>query len=82
MTTASVGWWPPDWTSVGAAGLDQRTPDISGIIQEIVDREDWSAGSSMAIFVTGSGKRTAESYNGDSSGAALLHIEFVPPPSG
>jgi len=36
----------------------------------------------MAIFVTGSGRRTAESYNGSSTGAALLHIEFVPPPGG
>ena len=61
-TTASVAWSPPDWTSVGVAGLDQRTHDLSEIIQEIVDRGDWSTGNAMVIIITGSGRRTAESY--------------------
>jgi hypothetical protein len=32
----------------------------------------------MVIIVTGTGERTAESYNGSPSGAPLLHIEFDP----
>jgi hypothetical protein len=80
VTAASVPWSPPWWTSIGAAGADQRTPDLSAIIQEIVDRADWSPGNALAIIVTGSGERTAESYNGSSSGAPLLHIEYIPPP--
>jgi PKD repeat protein len=75
-TTASVSWAPPPWNSVGAAGPDQRTPDISWVIQEIVDRSGWGSGNSLAIIITGSGQRTAESYNGSSSAAPLLHVEY------
>ena len=76
-TDASVGWAPAAWTTVGEAGLDQRTPDLSAIIQEIIDRPDWLASNSMAFVITGSGGRTAESYNGKASAAPLLHIEFA-----
>ncbi|MEN8260391.1 MAG: metallophosphoesterase, partial [Pseudomonadota bacterium] len=80
-TNAKVGWKPDPWTAVGEAGPAQRTTDISPIIQEIVDNPNWAAGNAMAIMfdnVSGStGKRTAESYNGSSGGAPLLHIEFA-----
>ena len=76
-TAASVSWAPVPWTSVGAAGLDQRTPNISTIIQEIVNRTGWAANNSLVIMITGSGERTAESYNGKSSAAPLLHVEYL-----
>ncbi len=60
-TSAWVSWAPPPWTSVGAAGLDQRTPDLKAIIQEIVNRTGWAANNSLVIIITGSGERTAES---------------------
>ncbi len=75
-TTASIPWSPPPWTVVGEAGLDQRTPDISLVVQEIVNRSGWAYGNSLALIVTGTGTRWAESFNGDASGAPLLHIEF------
>ncbi len=74
--TTSVSWSPPPWPSIGAAGLDQRTPNIASIIQEIVNLSGWSSGNSLVIIITGTGERVAESYNGDSSGAPLLHVEF------
>jgi hypothetical protein len=75
-TTANVDWLPAPWTTVGEAGINQRTPDLSVIIQEIVDRSGWAPGNSIVLIVTGSGTRWAESYNGDQSGAPLLHIEY------
>ncbi len=75
-TTASAAWSPPPWMSIGEAGYDQRTPDIAPVIQEIVDRPGWASGNSLAIIITGTGHRTAESYNGDPSGAPLLHVEY------
>ncbi len=39
-TDATVTWAPPAWTTVGEAGVDQQTADISSIIQEIVNRGD------------------------------------------
>ena len=61
-TVTYVAWSPPPWTSVGAAGADQRTPDLSEMIQEIIDQVEWSPGNALAITITGSGERTAESY--------------------
>jgi len=75
-TSAQVSWGPPDWTSVGAAGLDQRTPDLSSIIREIVGRSGWSSGNAIVLIVTGTGKRVAEAFEGDAAGAPLLHIEY------
>ena len=62
-----------DWFTVGEAGVDQRTSDLSPVIQEIVDRAGWVEGNAVVIIVTGS--RVAESYNGDNAAAPLLHVE-------
>jgi hypothetical protein len=76
-TTASSEWLPPPWNSTGAAGVNERTPDLSDIITEIVERPGWLSGNSLAIFIGGTevdDRRTAESYNGDSGGAPQLNI--------
>jgi hypothetical protein len=76
-TSASVNWSPAAWTSVGAAGADQRTPDLKTLVQEVVNRGGWSPGNDMVFIITGSGERTAESYNGSSSKAALLEVTYT-----
>jgi hypothetical protein len=77
LTATSVEWTPAPWTTVGEAGSDQQTPDITSVIQEIVDRPGWSSGNSLAVIISGSGRRAAESFNGDSAGAPLLHVEYT-----
>ena len=77
-TNAIVDWTPVPWTTVGEAGTDQQTPDIATVIQEIVNRPQWLSGNSLAVILSGSGRRTAESFNGDPDGAALLHIDYTP----
>ncbi len=76
LTTASVTWSPGPWNSVGEEGPKQQTPDISSVIQEIVNRPGWAPGNALVVVITGSGKRVAESFDGDAAGAPLLHIEF------
>ena len=76
LTTATVPWAPVSWTTVGDAGPDQQTSDIASVIQEIVNRPGWVSGNDIVIVLTGSGERTAESYNGVSAAAPLLHIEY------
>ena len=76
-TSTHVSWSPVPWTTVGEAGPDQRTPDISQIIQEIVNHPRWSDGNSLVLIITGTGERVAESYNGDPSGAPMLHVEYA-----
>jgi len=78
-TLASVKWNPAPWTSVGATGPGQQTPDLSSVIQEIVNRSGWVSGNSLAIIITGTGNRVAESYDGDKVGAPLLRVEYVSP---
>jgi hypothetical protein len=46
------------------------------VIQEIVNRPGWASGNSLVILISGTGKRVAESFNGDKTGAALLHVEY------
>jgi hypothetical protein len=76
-TTSQINWSPADWTRVGDAGAAQRTPDLSGIIYEIVSRPDWSRGNALMLLVSGSGKRVAESANGKLAAAPILHIEYL-----
>ena len=78
-TTASVIWSGiPAWSTAGQAGADQRTPDLSSIVQEIVDRPGWTSGNAMAFIVTGASTnhREAESYNGTAAAAPLLVVEY------
>lgn len=82
-TTAQVSWTPVPWTVVGESGAAQRTPELKAVIQEIVNRPGWTSGSSMALVIRGTGRRTATSFNGEAAGAPVLHLEFpgAPPPS-
>jgi PKD repeat protein len=76
-TVSSVSWSPAPWTTVGAAGPDQRTPNIASVIQEIVNRPGWSSDNSLVVIISGTGHRTAESYNGMPGAAPLLHVEYT-----
>ena len=64
LTTGTVNWLLNPWSTVGASGVDQQTPDISSAIQEIVDQSAWSAGNSLVVIITGTGERVAESDDG------------------
>ncbi len=76
-TENAVAWQPLPWPVTGDAGLDQRTPDLSYVMQEIVSRPGWCMGNSLAILITGSGVRVAESYEGNAEGAALLRVQYA-----
>ncbi len=81
-TDASVAWDAASWTVRGEAGAAERTPDLKAIVQEIIDRGGWAALNDMAFMLTGTGTRTAKSYEGSAAGAALLHIEYYVPAAG
>jgi hypothetical protein len=75
-TTASAGWSPVAWTTVNEVGSNEQTPNLAAIIQEIVNRPGWAGGNSLVIIITGTGHRTARSYDGEAAGAPLLHMEY------
>jgi serine protease len=76
-TNASTSWQPEAWNTVGAATANERTPDIKDVIQEVVSRSGWNSGNDIAIIITGTGERTAESFNGSSTKAPLLRIDYT-----
>lgn len=69
----------PDWNVAGASGADQQSPDLSVLIQSMIDRAGWTAGNAINIIATGTGERTAEAYDGASSSAATLVVEYIEP---
>ena len=76
LTAASAAWSPAGWTVVGAAGAAQQTSDLSAVVQEVVDRPGWSSGNALVLVVNGSGKRVAESYDGDAASAPVLQLTY------
>jgi 3-phytase len=78
-TSVLVPWAPPPWTVVGEAGVNQRTPDLSAVLQEIFNRPGWSSGNALALIITGTGRRVAESF--DAGRPPVLHIETSSTPT-
>lgn len=75
-SSASVDWTIPAWTS-GQSDNDTRSPDLTALVQSLVDREGWQSGNAMAFLLKdGSGYRECRSYAYSSSSAPVLHIVF------
>jgi|GEM_PF-5549779 len=63
-TSAFVDWnGIPQWLPTDAAGPKQLTPDLGGIVQEVVDLSGWSQSSNALVFIiakkSGTGIRRA-----------------------
>ena len=89
-TISQENWFIPQWTLSGTdAGPAQRTPDLSSLVQEVVNRGGWSSNNAMSfIFITyNDGDRDTKTFESDNpnqhdDNAALLHIEcLVPDPN-
>jgi type IV pilus assembly protein PilY1 len=53
------------------------SPDVSALVQEIVDRDGWEPGNAMAFaFSNFSGAREAYTFNGDAGRAVRFEVEF------
>jgi len=81
LSTSSVVWSIPEWER-DDKGPAQQTPDISSLIQEVIDRDDWVPANSISIIMlaTGSslqatstsGGREAETFDGDAAPEILI----------
>ncbi len=86
LTDANEIWNIEPWIEAGDRGEAQKTVNIASIIQEIIDRSDWTSGNSMNIIMknTGvsatatstSGGREAENYSSSNpdDGAELIIV--------
>ncbi len=73
-TNETVTWDPDVWATPGAAGAEQRTPDLAPLLQELIDQPGWVRHNPVVLLITGTGTRTAKSFDGDPEGAALLRV--------
>ncbi|WP_025739842.1 fibronectin type III domain-containing protein [Aquimarina pacifica] len=79
-----ITWDPASW-SRNSSGTTQQTPDLKEMVQELVNKNEWSSGNSASFIIRGKGtsltstsaKRVAESYEGGSSKAARLIVEYT-----
>jgi len=68
----TVYWAPPAWTATGVVGPAQKTSDVGEMLQQIIDRSDWTSGNDIVFIVEGTGVsltdenaiRVADSYEG------------------
>lgn len=78
-TTASVSWSGSISQTTDVA-LD--TPDITAIVQEIVDRVGWASGNAMGFYLSENGSTSGAylslyEYNSSTTKCALLTIDYT-----
>ncbi len=69
VVSGSVSWSPDDFEEDGEL---IESPDISALIQQVVNQPSWKPGSSIVVFIKGSGTRRVWSVDGSSANAPKL----------
>ncbi len=85
-TTANAVWNVPPWLTVGESGAPQKTLDLSAVVQEVLDRDDWQAGNSINFIMehsgpsvgvtSNSGGREAETFDGTAAPVLIIDWEL------
>ncbi|MEM8732668.1 MAG: hypothetical protein AAGG44_00495 [Planctomycetota bacterium] len=75
-TRKSIVWEPQPWTQEERRSASQRSPDLSQLVQEVVDQKGWKPGSAVVFVITGTGERDALTFDSEEKGSApMLHLE-------
>lgn len=75
--TAPVVMWDAAPWKDGESGLEQRTPDLTEVVQAVIDDPGWAAGNALALFfedTTAGGDRIAAAFDGSPASAARLVV--------
>ena len=76
LTETSVKWSPQPWEPTAVPAEKPRTPDLSAVIQEVVDQDGWKEGNALVLIVTGTGERDAVSFDGGGKeNGPMLRVE-------
>ena len=72
-TTASTDWpINEEWVQNGT----YQSPQIKGLLQEIVNQAGWCGGNSASLLLFGTGQRSAMSYDNSPSDAPILKYTY------
>ena len=78
LAPLTVPWTPAAWTA-GQSNAAQLTPNLAGLVQEIISRPGWAAGHALAFLISGTGHRTADSADKAGGFPARLTIAYTTP---
>lgn len=80
-SAASVAWNPGAWSTIGSRGSEARSPELKTLVQGVVARTGWVSGNALAVLVSGSGSRVANSRDRSGGTPAALRVVWsaVPP---
>lgn len=73
--SASASW--PDVRVWSVVDQKHQTANLSLIVRQLVNGGVWNRDNAIALIITGSGKRRAESYDGEPANAPRLFIEYM-----
>jgi len=78
LTNASQTWSNiPAWSVENESGINQRSPDLSEIINEIRNETSFNSGNAIAFIIEGTGTRNAVSYDNNPADGPKLVIKFA-----
>ena len=78
-TSKGMSWNIKAWNGAGQRGQNQTTPNLSGMVQEVVSRLGWKEGNNIVFLLyTGQGNGVRRAVSADSSAATapVLHIVY------
>ncbi|MEM7111728.1 MAG: metallophosphoesterase [Chloroflexota bacterium] len=73
LSETAVSWTIPTWTEQYEL---VEGPEITELVQEIIDRPGWQPGNSLAFFFKGDNERALVAADGRTTRSAILHIEY------
>lgn len=74
--TDELSWVPAPWDQTNASTVAQQSPNLSGLLQSVVNRPGWQAGNPIVVLVNGVGRRSAWSFDQSQARAARLCIAY------
>ena len=81
-TSSSVNWSTIGAWTIATADSNSRTPDLTSIVQEIVNTQGWASGNSLNFIITDSGStsnRRIRSFDNVAATAPLLTVTYECP---
>jgi outer membrane protein assembly factor BamB len=75
LTQSKVFWTVPAWKKEKDAGDEQRSPDLTSLVREVINRPDWKPGNSIVFVISGKGLRIAPSFQGRTAETTKLLLD-------
>jgi len=70
-----VDWVPRNWETIAEMDRPQQTPNLAGLLQQVIDHPHWDPGQAIAVVIAGEGSRIAASFDRSPPHAPFLMIE-------